>query len=42
MNFNKLTIKSQEVIQKAIELVQSNGQQFIELAHILKAILIKD
>jgi ATP-dependent Clp protease ATP-binding subunit ClpB len=42
MNFNRLTIKSQEVIQKAIELVQSNGQQFIELAHILKAILIKD
>jgi ATP-dependent Clp protease ATP-binding subunit ClpB len=42
MNFNRLTIKSQEVIQKAIELAQSNGQQFIELAHILKAILIKD
>ncbi len=39
MNFEKFTIKSQEAIQKAIELAQANGQQAIETAHLLKAIL---
>jgi len=39
MNFEKFTIKSQEAIQKAIELAQTNGQQAIETAHLLKAIL---
>lgn len=39
MNFEKFTIKSQEAIQKAIELAQTNGQQAIETAHMLKAIL---
>ncbi|MBP3299782.1 MAG: ATP-dependent chaperone ClpB [Muribaculaceae bacterium] len=38
MNFNNFTIKSQEVIQKAIELTRSAGQQQIEPLHILKAI----
>ena len=39
MNFNNFTIKSQEVVQKAIELTQSKGQQAIEPSHILKALI---
>ncbi|MDE6017522.1 MAG: ATP-dependent chaperone ClpB [Muribaculaceae bacterium] len=39
MNFNNFTIKSQEVIQKAIEYTQQAGQQQIEPVHILKAII---
>ena len=39
MNFNNFTIKSQEVIQKAIELTRNAGQQQIEPSHILKALL---
>jgi ATP-dependent Clp protease ATP-binding subunit ClpB len=42
MNFNKLTIKSQEAFQQAMEIVISNGQQAIEPAHLLKAILSID
>jgi len=38
MNFNNFTIKSQEVVQKAIELTRSAGQQQIEPLHLLKAI----
>lgn len=40
MNINKFTIKSQEAIQKAIELVQQNNQQSIEVAHLLKGAMI--
>ena len=39
MNFNNFTIKSQEVVQKAIDLTRQNGQQQIEPVHILKAII---
>jgi ATP-dependent Clp protease ATP-binding subunit ClpB len=39
MNFNNFTIKSQEVIQKAVELTRSNGQQQIEPLHLLKALI---
>ncbi|WP_185869577.1 ATP-dependent chaperone ClpB [Blattabacterium cuenoti] len=39
MNFNKFTIKSQEVIQKAQKIALNNNQQSIENAHILKSIL---
>ena len=39
MNFNNFTIKSQEVVQKAIELARQNGQQQIEPVHILKALI---
>ena len=39
MNFNNFTIKSQEAIQKAIELTKASGQQQIEPLHILKALL---
>ncbi len=38
MNFNNFTIKSQEVVQKAIELTRQSGQQQIEPVHILKAL----
>lgn len=39
MNFNNFTIKSQEAIQKAIEIVRGKGQQSIEVAHILKGVM---
>lgn len=39
MNFNNFTIKSQEVVQKAIELTRQSGRQQIEPLHILKAIV---
>jgi ATP-dependent Clp protease ATP-binding subunit ClpB len=42
MNFNNYTIKSQEVIQKAIEIAGSHQQQAVETGHLLKAILTAD
>jgi ATP-dependent Clp protease ATP-binding subunit ClpB len=42
MNFNNYTIKSQEAIQKAIEIATSNQQQSIETAHLMKAVLLSD
>lgn len=41
MNWNKLTIKSQEVVQGAMELTQSLGQQAIEPIHLLSSLLEK-
>ena len=35
MNFNNYTIKSQEAVQKAVNLVKEKGQQSIEPSHIL-------
>lgn len=42
MNLNNFTIKSQEAVQKAVEVVTLNGQQTIEVAHILKGIFEVD
>jgi len=39
MNFNNFTIKSQEAIQKAVEITRSAGQQAIEPVHLLKAVM---
>ena len=39
MDFNKFTIKAQEAIQEAVNLVQQQGQQVIEPVHILCGIL---
>ena len=39
MNFNKFTIKSQEAIQKAVEITRGSGGQAIEPVHILKGVL---
>ena len=39
MNFNNFTIKSQEAVQQAIQLVQSRGQQAIEPEHLLAGVL---
>ncbi len=39
MNFNSFTIKSQEAIQKALEITRAAGQQQIEPAHLLKGII---
>lgn len=42
MNFNNFTIKAQEAVQKASEIVGGNQQQAIEPAHLLKALLLVD
>lgn len=42
MNFNNYTIKSQEAIQQALQIALMNGQQAIEPAHIVKAIIDTD
>jgi hypothetical protein len=42
MNFNKYTIKSQEVIQQASEIALGNTQQAVEPGHLMKAILTSD
>ena len=39
MNFNKFTIKSQEAVQRAVELASQKGQQAIETPHLLKAVI---
>ena len=39
MNFNNFTIKSQEAIQKAVELTRASGSQAIEPVHLLKAVI---
>ena len=39
MNFNNFTIKSQEAMQQAVNLVQSRGQQAIEPEHLLAGVL---
>ena len=39
MNFNNFTIKSQEAVQQAIQLVQNRGQQAIEAEHLLAGVL---
>ena len=38
MDFNKFTVKSQEAIQKAIDLTRANDQQAIEPAHLFKGV----
>lgn len=42
MDIQKMTIKTQEVLQMAEQIAQSNGHQVIENAHILKAIFLTD
>ncbi len=39
MNFNNFTIKSQEAVQEAINLVNGNGQQAIEPVHLLAGLM---
>ncbi len=39
MNFNNFTIKSQEAIQKAVEITRSSGAQAIEPVALLKAVI---
>ena len=40
MNFNNFTIKAQETVQQAAQLVMKNNQQVIETAHLLKAVIM--
>jgi ATP-dependent Clp protease ATP-binding subunit ClpB len=42
MDFNKFTIKSQEAIQQAQNLAESNGNGAIETGHLLKGIFLVD
>ncbi|MCP9612002.1 ATP-dependent chaperone ClpB [Coprobacter tertius] len=39
MNFNNFTIKSQEAVQKAVQIVSDKSQQSIEPVHLLKGLL---
>lgn len=39
MKMDNYTIKSQEALQKAVELAQQKGQQAIETGHLLKAVI---
>ena len=39
MNFNNFTIKAQEAVQGAVNIVQGKGQQAIEPVHLLKGVL---
>ena len=39
MNFNNFTIKSQEAMQKAVEITKGSGNQAIEPVHILKGLM---
>ena len=41
MNFDNFTIKSQEAVQMAAQIVMQNGSQALEPVHLLKAVLIK-
>lgn len=40
MNFNNFTIKAQEAVQQAVQLVTQNNQQAIEGVHLLKAVIV--
>ncbi|MDY3068173.1 MAG: ATP-dependent chaperone ClpB [Parabacteroides sp.] len=40
MNFNNFTIKAQEAVQQAVQLVTQSGQQAIEPIHLLKAVIM--
>ncbi len=42
MNFNQFTIKSQEAINKAMEIAQSHQSQTIESFHLLKGMILSD
>ncbi|MDO4510422.1 MAG: ATP-dependent chaperone ClpB, partial [Bacteroidales bacterium] len=39
MNFQNFTIKSQEVVQKAVQIAQGNQNQVLEPVHLLKAVI---
>jgi len=39
MNFNNFTTKSQEAVQKAMDMAQSKQQQSIETSHLLKGLM---
>ena len=38
-NFNKLTVKAQEIVQNAVEIAQNYNNQVVEPNHILAAML---
>ncbi|MBR5435419.1 MAG: ATP-dependent chaperone ClpB [Muribaculaceae bacterium] len=40
MNFNKFTIKSQEALQKSIEIAQTKGNPTVEPLHLLKGVML--
>ena len=42
MNFNNFTIKSQEAVQKAMEIAAAKQNQAIETSHLLKGMLLVD
>jgi ATP-dependent Clp protease ATP-binding subunit ClpB len=41
MNLNNFTIKAQESVQQAFNIVEAKGQQSVESAHILKGVMVE-
>ncbi len=41
MTFDKFTIKAQESVQEAVNIAESNGQQYVEPEHLLKGIMVQ-
>src|SRR5690554_6212955 len=39
MNMNQFTLKSQEIINQAVEMASSGGRQAVESGHLLKSLL---
>ena len=42
MNFNNFTIKSQEAVQRAVEVTRAAGSQSIEPVALLRGVIDKD
>ena len=42
MNFDKFTIKAQDIVQQAAQIAQGNNQQSIETGHLLKSLFEND
>jgi ATP-dependent Clp protease ATP-binding subunit ClpB len=41
MNLNNFTVKAQESVQQAFNIVEAKGQQSVECAHILKGVMVE-
>ena len=42
MNFNNFTIKSQDAVEQAVNLVSQHNQQLVEAIHLLKGVILAD
>ena len=42
INFNNFTIKAQEAVEQAVDLVTQHNQQVIEAVHLLRSVIMTD